>query len=159
MKPTTTRGTRDALIHPALLDETALDNLRDNEFEVVRKLAGEHNRDAIDTLVTLMMGRKTPATVKRACARDLIEIAHGRIGGPGQAVQGGGGGLKIIINNLSGGTSDVREMKAVEVEYVKNVAAIVEDLEEADTVSAFMEPVVLSSGVGAAGSRQPDWRP
>lgn len=157
MKPTTTRGTRDALTHPALLDETALDTLRDNEFEVVRKLASEHNRDAVDTLVELMKGRKTPATVKRACARDIIEIAHGRIGSPAQATQTGGGGLKIIINNLSGGTSEAREMKTVEAEYVKTVEAVVKDMKRASKVPALEEPAVAVGG--SAGSRKPDWRP
>jgi len=72
--------------------------------EDVRNVARRYTRDAIQVLVRLMTGTKTPPSVKRQAATDILNQGWGR---PDQRGDGGdakSAGITINILKLSTGT-------------------------------------------------------
>lgn len=178
MKATSTRGKRDAKLHPSLVPAmeattAAVDSLRDNRFEEVRKLAQEHDRDALATLVDLMENRKTSPSVRRQCARDILEISLGaKIGAASPleaAAAAGGGGLVINILNLTDGEKPEKsEERVIEAELATRTEDVLERL-DANRAPNLTNPArdqgaanasgLPSSPAPAAPASSPDWAP
>jgi hypothetical protein len=162
MKPTSTRGKRDALSHPSLTAEDALDDLRNSAYEEVRKLAQESDRDAVRTLVELMENRKIAPAVRRQCARDLLEIAHGKSADAAAAAAAAqaGGGLTINILKLSGGDEPATP-GSIEAEVIDTVQQAVKDLPVGKVPAE--DPAGgdgrTVGGTPAPAGRTPDWSP
>lgn len=73
---------------------------RPRVFADVKALAGEYTTEAIESLVRIARATKTPAPVKLAAWREVMDRAIGR---PAQAITGEGGGpiqVAAIVDEL-----------------------------------------------------------
>ena len=121
------KGRRQAMAHPSLAmsAEMAHQELTSRHTEEIRVRARLHDKDAVDTLKTLMSSRKTPSQVRRAAAKDLLEIGHGRFGQPAQqAGQGGNSGL--TINVIQFGDGEPIPPRTIESEKIAHAVAAAE---------------------------------
>jgi len=118
------RGAKPAMAHPSLVAqaEGALAELRESAQDEAREYAQNHKLGAVKKIVSIMRNRKTPKSVARACARDVIEIADGKVGGI-QEKGAKAGGLTVNIYNLSTGQVEPKriekEVKAFEERIVQ----------------------------------------
>lgn len=96
-------------------EENALEILDEAHEADIRDLAKKHGPKAVNTLASLMRNRRTPPSVKRQCARDLIEIGHGRVGqkDAGEASTSG-----LVINIVSLSDADKVEVKTLSPQKV-----------------------------------------
>ncbi len=83
-----------------LSDDELRQKLAISGKSAVRALAAGYTEPAVKKLAQLMRSKKTPPSVQRACARDLLEFGHGK---PGQEINlgGGDGGTNIVVNVIS----------------------------------------------------------
>jgi hypothetical protein len=121
------KGRRQAMAHPSLAmsAEMAHQELTSRHTEEVRALARSHDKEAVRTLKTLMSSRKTPSQVRRAAAKDLLEIGHGRFAQPVQQ-PGQGGNSGLTINVIQFGDGEAPEPRTIEVEKVTQAVAAAE---------------------------------
>jgi hypothetical protein len=167
MKPTSTRGKRDALVHPSL-SGTAIEALHDNAVEEVRQLAREHERDALDTIIDIMDNKKTSPSVRRACARDVLELALDRkIGAPNpMTAAANSSGLTINILNLTDGstpeTKDFIKTKDIAAEIIAGADEAIRGFAEEPRAPQAHPPQAPEQEVAApprAAASVPDWKP
>ena len=71
----------------------------------LRKRAQTFGGKALETLAELMQGDKTPAPIRLAAAREVLDRGHGRPTlGAGETVDGGG--MTVIVKRYSDITED-----------------------------------------------------
>jgi hypothetical protein len=102
-------------------DKALFDAYKESDQESVRDLARQHTNLAIDTLVKLMKGPKTPPGVKRACAADILNQGWGR---PDSRDGGGDTNKGLIINILKLSTGVVESSTHEGKEFLQVVDAI-----------------------------------
>jgi hypothetical protein len=123
------KGRRQAMAHPSLAmsAQIAHQELVSRHSEEIRERAREHGNEAVDVLTTLMNGRKVPSQVRRAAAKDVLEIGHGRFSQPVQQ-PGQGGNSGLTINVIQFGDGEPVQPKTIQTE--KSVQAAVEAAQE-----------------------------
>jgi hypothetical protein len=87
-------------------DRELISSFEKGEVMEVRRLARKHTLTAINTLVKLMKAPKTPAGVKRQCAKDLLDQAWGRTESRPETGEHKSGGLVVNIMRLSTGVME-----------------------------------------------------
>lgn len=85
---------------PVLEGTTATAALEDAERDSLRAKARKHTDKSLKTLSGLMNNRKTPASVRRQAANDLLTWGYGRPAVSAERGQADDGGITVILQQF-----------------------------------------------------------